>query len=440
MFKIPAKETAIAYRLFAYSMLIATSYVIARTVGDSLFLSQVGNDQLALVYVLAGFGTTLFAGAWYLATRKLNVSLSIVSSSIVFGCATILVWYLLPQMKSSFWLLAGIYLLAEIKGCINAINILSALNTKLGRESSKASWTFVGLSTPLASVIIGSVLAVESQAIGLREWLLVIAFLDFVCALIGMTLARTPSVKILKQLAAEGKKKKKKKKKGRLGKLKKYVSTPKFQQWLGILFSAKIIALTIVSFEWKLSVNTFFHGQPDQLVRYFGIYYGSIGIVTVACQFLFTSRLMKRKDFRTSLLLMPIALGAFTGFLFLAPPMILLFATTAAKSLEAWRRSVHDTIVSLLYTRIKRENRRFAISLNNGFVKPISEVIGACTIYFGSLQLHRPVLVVITVVWVIAALKLIQLVSKSKKAKQHVLLLGRPAPLKKREIQTKARG
>ena len=116
MFKLRRTESAVAYKLFALSLVIAASYVAARTVADSLFLSQVGSDQLSLVYVIAGFGTAIVAASWYFLTRKLSVTLSIQMSSFAFAVLTFIAWYYLPSMQTSFWMLAGIYLLAEVKG------------------------------------------------------------------------------------------------------------------------------------------------------------------------------------------------------------------------------------------------------------------------------------------------------------------------------------
>lgn len=412
MFKIPAKETAIACKLFAYSLIIATSYIAARTVGDSLFLSQIGNEQLALVYVMAGLGTAVIAGLWYLATRKLSVTLAIQLSSAGFAALTLLAWCLLPTFGTSFWLLACIYLLAEVKGCINAINIVSALNTKLGRNSSRMSWAFVGLAAPIAAAVIGGVLAAESQVLALRDWLVLIVCLDLLGCFIGIALSREANVN--QSQFRIGKFTIRQRPHRRAGKT--YVSAIQFQKWIGILISAKVIVLTIVSFEWKSSANSYFDGQSAQLVRFFGIYYGAVGIATVAFQLFVTSRILRNRNFHTPLMFMPIGVSLFaTVFFFGAAPLVLLIATTGAKAMDSWRRSIHDTSINLLYTRIMRGNRRRAISINNGLIKPISEVAAAIVIYVGALQIHRPLLVIVTIVWLFSAIKLCRLIRANKK-------------------------
>lgn len=409
MLKIPKQEFPVVWKLFLYSLGIATSYVAARTVGDSLFLSGIGNDQLSLVYVMAGCSTAMVAALWYLATRKISVAAAIQFSGIGFAILTWGAWYLLPGMSSSFWLLAAIYLLAEVKGCINAINIVSALNTKLGGDASKSAWATIGIASPVAAVLMGSVLAVESTVFELRDWLLVIVVLDLLTGFMGFMLRRAPNVKDL--LRAEQVSNRDRD----LEPGKNYVSSQRFQKWIGILIGAKVIALTIVSFEWKSAVNTFFSGDSDQLVRYFGIYYGSIGLATIGLQVFLTTRLLSSRKFRVALLFMPVCLLALAALFSLSPTLlVLLIAATAAKSVDAWRRSVHDTTLNLLYTKIKRSKRRFAISLNTGLIKPISEVAAACLIFFGTTQVYRPMLLIVLVVWLTAARSLVGLVSDSR--------------------------
>lgn len=415
MFKLRRTESAVAYKLFALSLVIAASYVAARTVADSLFLSQVGSDQLSLVYVIAGFGTAIVAASWYFLTRKLSVTLSIQMSSFAFAVLTFIAWYYLPSMQTSFWMLAGIYLLAEVKGCINAINIVSALNTKLGRDASKSTWAFVGIAAPIAAMVVGGVLAAESQFLTGRDWLLLIAGSDLIAGAVGLSLSREKSVKQNIQSSEAA---------SRLNgfvdaRAKRYVCATEFQKWIGILVCAKIVVLTIVSFEWKASASFYFHGRPEQLVRYFGIYYSAVGVATIVFQAALTSRLLRKRNFNIPLLFMPICITLFAAIFSLgATPLILLLATTGAKAMDSWRRSVHDTSLNLLYTRIQRDRRREVISINSGIVKPISEVAAASAIYFGALQFHRPLLMVSILVWLVAARNLVELARSVKPATQ----------------------
>lgn len=430
MSPISKQEFPIVWKLFVYSLGIATSYVVARTIGDSLFLSRIGTEQLALVYVMAGCATVTVAGLWYLATQKFSVAVTIQVSSLAFAVLTLAAWFLLPGISSSFWLLAAVYLLAEVKGCINAINIVSALNTKLGRDASKSAWAAIGLAAPLAAVLTGSILAIESTVFELRDWLLVIVALDLFTGFTGFLLGRTPTVKeVVRSVPVPNRDENE-------ATIKKYVSSQRFQKWIGILIAAKVVALTIVSFEWKSAVSAFFSGNSEMLVRYFGIYYGSIGLATIGLQVLLTGRLLSTRNFRLALWFMPISLLLLAGVCAVSPGLlVILIAATAAKSMDAWRRSVHDTTLNLLYTRIRRSQRRFAISLNTGLIKPVSEVTAACLILFGTTSVYRPMLLIVLVIWLLAARRLVKLVTGPHKKAGAVGLEPREPVLSKLQPQ-----
>lgn len=404
---IPNGEKRIVWRLFLYSFAVATSYIIARTVGDSLFLSRVGNEQLGLVFVIAGCSTAFVASGWFWLTRNLSISKSIQLSGLIFSALSLAAWFLLPSYHHSFWLMAAIYLLAEIRGCVNAINVVSALNAKLGRRSSKSSWAYVGLAAPLAGVLVGSTLAIESSVLSLRTWILIGFVFDFASVGIGYLLQGLTKKKAalfgLKSSTSVS------------GGSKKYVRSDKFQFWIGILISTKVIVLTFVSFEWKTSVNNFFEGDAESLVQFFGFYYGLMGIATVVTQYLLTSTLLKNRALRLPILLMPVVLLVVSMFLIMGVGLLVaMIVTTAGKSVEIWRRSVHDTTLNTLYTKIKRQQRRSAIAFNSAIVKPFSEVAAACVIFFGTSLVYRPAMLFVILLWTIAGIRLIRLVQTTK--------------------------
>ena len=418
MFNIPARESAVVWRLFAYSLTIAMSYFVARTVGDSLFLSRIGNEQLALTFVIAGSCTALLAGAWYFATRHISVSKSIQISGIAFALLSLVAWFLLDEYHHSYALLAAIYLLAEVKGVINAINIVSSLNTKLGRDASKPAWAAIGVAAPIAAVIAGAVFSLEHNLLSLRYWLLFGAALDVASCLIGFVMAKTPAIG--KTIDGEPKQRASSMShlqddSGAFSVVRKvqkaYVSSSKFRFWIGILIAAKVIALTIVAFEWKSSVNLFYDGNEVEMLRFFGIYYGAVGLITIALQLFLTSSLLVQRNLWLPIFLMPVLLiGVAVSFVAGASLVVVFSAATFGKSLDAWRRSVHDTTLNLLYTKIKREERRGTISLNSGVIKPLSEVVASSVILFGTAAIYRPLFFVVLIVWIFAAARLIRLV------------------------------
>ncbi len=101
-----------------------------------------------------------------------------------------------------------------------------------------------------------------------------------------------------------------------------------------------------------------------------------------------------------------------TGVLFL------FVVTTLAKSMEVWRRSVHDTTLSLLYTNIERKKRRRAIAINSAVVKPVSEVAASVLLLVGSTLSYKSATIVATIVWMGSTIALLRLLKRTGNRKR----------------------
>ena len=198
-----------------------------------------------------------------------------------------------------------------------------------------------------------------------------------------------------------------------------YASSTKFQFWIGCLIATKVAVLTMVSFEWKLSVQAVYVDDEESLTRFFGVFYAATGVITLLLQAFVAGWLLKRRNIGISMLVMPIALLAFnTLFVLGSGILFLVVVSTLAKAMEVWRRSVHDTTLGYLYTKIKREKRRRIIAINSALVKPLAEVSVALMLLLGSSALHRMTLLIVTGVWLISTVALLRLIRQTNRKKR----------------------
>ncbi len=409
-------ELRAANRLLIFAMILAASYTLMRTVGDSLFLSRIGNDSLAAVFVASGVATALMASLWFMLTRRLSLAVSIRVSGMLFATLTFAAWLALPALDHSWWLLAAIYLLTEIKGCVNAINIVTATNELLGGHSSRQAWARIGLGAPLAGILFGSLIGLEASFIDLRTWLLVSAVLDLlaILPLAHPTRFKVPRPSLRKDLRnslastiAQASRS-----------MKVYASSSQFRFWIGCLIAAKVVVLTIITFFWKATVNDYFLGDEQSLTRYFGMFYACIGVLTLVVQGLVTGHLISQRSLYVPILVMPVTLSLLAVFLLTSSTALFaVVVVTMAKSLEIWRRSVHDTTLNLLYTHIARKNRRTAIAINSAVVKPLAEVGASLVLLLGPTYWHQSSVILGLGVWIVATIALLRLVSKTRRRK-----------------------
>ena len=403
------QEPKTVHRLFFYSMFLSGSYTVLRSAGDSLFLSRLGNNSLAFVFVASGILTAMISTCWYLLTRRLSVKTVLTTSGFFFATMTAACWIAIPRMHHSQALLASIYLLTEVKGCINVINVVTAANEYLGRSSRSRSWTRIGMGAPLACLLAGALIGVEANLIDLRTWILLSAILDIVAL---MPIARMPVRSAVRRNRAQlhqkllwpalqpGE---------AVDRFSRYARSRPFRFWLAIMIGSKIVVLTVVTYLWKVSVNEHYEGQENSLARYFGTYYAIVGVLTLVIQGFLTNRLLARGSLRIPLLTMPVSFVVFGTILVAASSTLLVFVTvTVARSFESWRRSVHDTTLSLIYTQLPRRERRGAISANVATLKPLAEVSAGLALLFGAPAIQRPIVLSAALLWLLATTILLQ--------------------------------
>ncbi len=265
---IPKHERRAVVRLFCYCALIAASYTATRTAADSLFLARIGNQDLAAIFVVSGIVTALIASLWFALTRKLSLDVSLRLSGLSFSSISLAAWWWLPDYHHSLGLLGAIYLLAEIKGCLNAINIVSAMNEILGGHSSRYAWAAIGLGVPIAGIFVGVLIGVEASLVDIRSWLLVAAVLDLVAVFPSAPLPtyRIPDYEKPEQRILDLDRTRSS------GNGRTYTCSRQFGFWIALLIAAKVIVLTIITFEWKVSVNDFYGGSEQALARILGFF------------------------------------------------------------------------------------------------------------------------------------------------------------------------
>ncbi len=410
---IPKHERHAVLRLFLYCMLLAGSYTAARTAADSLFLSRIGSDNLAAIFVVSGIATSLAASLWIFLTRRLALGVVLRISGLALSATTLVCWWLMPAYHHALWLLGGIYLLAEIRGCINAINIVTAMNDILGGHSSRYAWAMTGLGVPLAGVIIGALIGMEAELVDLRMWLLVAAALDVVAVFprVPSRSLRVPDYSKTEQAVPD---RHPTPAAGPRIRGKSYARWRRFRFWIAVLIAAKVVVLTIITFEWKLAVTDYYLGNEQSLARYFGVFYAAAGVLTVVIQVFLTGRLLTRRGIGVPLLVMPTAFVVLNLLYFAGSGILFLFVlTTIAKSLEVWRRSVHDTTLGLLYTHLRREQRRGAIAFNTAVIKPLSEVGASLILLLGTGLVYKSAALLATLLWIAAVLALLVMIRRT---------------------------
>jgi len=425
LLSVPSHERRTVASLFMYSALLATSYTCASTASDSLFLSRVGGDDLATLFLASGVATILVTSLWFLLVRRVSLAASLRPSAAGLAVLTLLAWWFVPSFHSSVRVLGAIYLLTQVRGCVNAINVVSAMNELLGRRSSRHAWAVVGLGLPIAGIITGAVIGLEANIIQVRDWLLVAAILDIVICFTAPTekLVLSPSTESMKNTVEV---------EMPVALSKKWVvkNPNHFRIWIAILVAAQVVVLTVVTFDWKIAVSEYYEASEQGAVRYFGIFYCCVGFASLIVQAMFTGKILTHHGVRIPLMLMPLTFLVMSFLLAVGPGALGAFVIASlAKSMDFWRRSVHDTALNVLYTALRLKRRRGMIFVNGAVVKPLAEIGTAVYLVTGTIYSSNLFMVVAASCWsiaVIAVLKQVraETVSPAERLKMMELLVS----------------
>ena len=443
--KIPRKELAIVIRLFAFCLFAGSSYTLAKTAADSLFLSRIGSESLAVEFLAAGIATAIFATLWVRAAKKVSIRQLMRATSILLAVIYLTIWWMLPVLHHSFILLSIVYVMAEVKGALYAIVAISAMNETLGRNSSRQSWATILLGFSVATIVVGTAIGFDSSDWAADNWLLIAGLLDLLAVLPSIRLkplkivrkealsetglTEKSVIETIKESAESDDADLSSKIASQLLPLTKYADAETFARWFSLLIGVKVLVLTLVGFNWKVSVNEYLGSSERLLAAYFGWYYAISGVATLLVQFFVTGRLLADKSVVIHILVLP-AMLLLLNLIFVAGGGIgmsvafLFYVATSAKAMDTWRRSTHDTAVHLLYTSVEKKKRRGMIGRNQGLVKPTAEIAAGIVLVTSPFWIQQIVLVGASLVWLFTTLVIIGIVKtrgywlKKKKKKK----------------------
>ena len=371
---------------FCYAFSTVGACVVGRTVANALFLARLGYDWLPLMYLIAASFIGLlaiiflhFAGGRPLRQVVLLTLLLLSSSSIV-------LCQLVQRFDHAMVLLFGIYLLAEIRGCLNTIQYGILVNELFARSPSHSYVTgLLSAAATLAGIVFGTMVAFEVHQLGTVQLLYVVAGLEILAMIPIALLSRSATAKSDNDVLDSD----------------TDLSTMPFDDYLAnkmsggmlaavrspyacgvaLLVAITVIVGTLIEFQWKSSVGISFATNEDEMTSFFGIFQAVVNLATGLIQVLLTGRLLHRFGTRVALLVFPATLLASTlGVLVASVDRVILSAITLAKGCDVVKRGINDPAILLLYAPLSSGPRRQAITFVSGIVKPSAEAVAALLI------------------------------------------------------------
>jgi ATP/ADP translocase/HEAT repeat protein len=355
--------------MFLFLMGVVSTFIVGRTVRDTLFLHRVPLENLSLMYiaVAASVGTTAYF--YSRVADRYRRDRSILTTLAVATMTFSLIWAGVRFDLAGSWLYFVLYVVVDIIGQITIIQFWTLANDMFSGRQARRLFGVIGAGGVLANVICGFTIGSIAPVIGSENLLLVIAGLFFSCIFAVRAIAVHSAGDL--ELAIQ------KPRKVGIGVRRE---TSAVLHSMHLKFIAAIVVLTfltvtIIDYQFKVIARSALTGEGE-MAAYFGYFYGFTGIIASSIQFLVTGRLLEKSGVVVSLLVLPLAMMVGAGSLLAVPMLAGIVAATIAKGAEnIFRYTINDATMQLLYVPIPAHHRGRAKAFIDGILKPIS--IGA---------------------------------------------------------------
>lgn len=367
--------------LFGFAFLSAASYVLTSTLGVSLYLARVGASELPVVLVASAVVVVVVSSLTYSVILRVAARRCMFAAWVLLAAASLAISFRLQTSDHSIYLLGSIYVLAEIRGCLNTVFLTTVMTDAFGDLPSKRPYALVSAGAPLAGIVTGLIVNFEASEITDIQTMRVIAGLDIAVVVCLVSFGKK-SPRPTEPAAADGS-----------STIDRTASAAdrstdlmraareflyRYRFYLAALVALKTIVLTLIGYQWKLAVSDYLQESETALIAYFAAYFAVTDVIILATQVLLSGRLLDRFGIPFALIGLPILLFALGAMAYgVQTPYGWFVLLTLAKGSDVIRRSIHDPALASAFSEIQERMRRGVIVVIQGILKPIVEVLTA---------------------------------------------------------------
>ena len=353
---------------FLYVATVVASYLLAKPIRKSLFLSEYGPYPLVYAYAAVPIVLTLFVPAYSRLVARFGSRTTAVGTLLFFSANVVLFWYAFRFHR--FWLLPGIfYVWVNCFAVIAPVQAWSFANSLFDTRQAKRLFGLIGSGASFGAIA-GGLFARQlvGPLGGTVNLLLVVAALILSAAGILMFASgriRRPGA-------------------GRTGRparqrfietLAGIRSSPYLRLMAALVFFVAI-ATQWTGFQLDIVANLRYEGDEDALTRFFGTFNFTLGIVSVTVQVLLTGRLLRRFGVAATILLLPVMLGVGSLFILLVPAIFWAVVLTNAAD-QSMRFSVDKATYEVLYLPIPAAQRQPLKNAIDIIISRFADAVGA---------------------------------------------------------------
>lgn len=371
-FEIRPEERRLVLLFFAFFAGVGMFYTVAATVGDTLFLSNLGPREVPRRLPWVYFGVAVANVASMLAFDRLQSRLSrtssIVGTQIALGATVLVARQLVESESDAVYLALVIWL--EACSLLSITLFFSFAGDYFSPRDARRLYGFIAGGMALGTVVSGYAIHWGVGLIGTKNLLYVGALLLFGNATIAAIIFR-----LGKPVALESDDERP----AELVSLRAIFSRP-YVRLLALIVPLAIVAYVTADYQMKWIASA---KSEEDLARFFGRFFGWVGLAQMFFQFLLAQRLLQRLGIIHCLMILPVSIGVASALVYVGSffEYFGLGMLALSASVNFLRMTLSETLDlpsrELLFLPLPTRLRRRLQPLMSGAVAPGAQGFGA---------------------------------------------------------------
>lgn len=359
-----------ALLLFLYLTLALSSFTIARTVRDSLFLDRYDALNLPYAYIAVAVIIGLLVSVYVKLSNRMNQAFLISGTLLFFISNVLLLWWLIHVKWSA--IAAVFYVWSSIFGIIMTAQVWTLAGMTLNTRQARRLFPLIGSGGILGAFLGGLLAAGTVRFMGTGNLLFMLVLFPAACIGIVQVLSRRFCRPCLedRSLPSGSLPKQEKSLKSML----QMMSGSRYLKLITGLLALSSIATLIIDFQFKAIAQDAFH-SADSLTVFFGSFYAWLGFLSFLLQLIAGRWIIDNFGVRITLFALPIALLSGTGILLSFPPQLWTGILLKAGD-GAFRYSIDKSTIELLYMPIPDEVKAETKAVLDMVVQRIADGLG----------------------------------------------------------------
>jgi len=400
IFSLKRDEVVPASLLFLYLFFTMGAFMMGQAVGDALFL-KVFPRHLPYAMIGSALLSLPFATGYIRLSHRLRLEPLIISALGFFSISFALFWWFAGQGSNVVYFL--VYVWVQTFGVMGPMMGWTLANYLLTTREARRVFGFIQagaiLGVPFVLFITADIL--DYKRAKPLTLLLAVSLLVVICAVLVKLLFRNARERLAHVSAAPTAAKGAPR---TFGQSWRQIRSSRYLMLVTALIAVGCLSSSILSVQFKL-IAAKSVADTSGLGAFFARFYGYMGLGTMLLQMVMTGPLLRKFGIRVSLFILPVALMAPTGWVFLDPRLLTAVLMRGTHSLL--RYSVDKSSAELLYLPIPPEVKSQVKSFIDTFTWRSADGIGGVVLLISTLAFKdRPgyvsaIILVLLPVWIL---------------------------------------